>query len=107
MANKSEDGFHEAMIGIYHAAATLGYRAPYFLRMVQERGGLGAAKHLLSGPDPQSGFTRLWELRRLDLSMEALVLEERWSGLFTEDECRTARARLEAYGYAARSPHAE
>lgn len=49
MANKSEDGFHEAMIGIYHAAAALGYRAPYFLRMVQERGGLGAAKHLLSG----------------------------------------------------------
>lgn len=98
MANKPEAGFHEAMIGIYHASASLGYRASYFLQMVQERGGWGAAKHLLSGPEPQSGLVRLWELRRLDISMEALVLEERWAALFSEDELRVARERLEAYG---------
>ena len=106
MAN-NQGGFHEAMIGIYEAAASMGYRAPYFLRMVQERGGLGAAKHLLSGPEPQSGLVRLWELGRLDISMDALVLQEPWARLFSEDERRVASERLEAYGYAGRSPYAQ
>lgn len=103
MTDKLESGFHEAMVGIYQAAAALGYRASYFLQMVQERGGLGAAKHLLAGPEPQSGLIRLWELGRLDISMEALVLEGRWAGLFSEVERGVARERLEAYGYAPQS----
>ena len=85
----------------------MGYRAPYFLRMVQERGGLDAAKRLLSASEVQSGLTRLWELGPLDISMEALVLQEPWARLFSEDERRVASERLEPYGYAARSPHAE
>ena len=58
-----------------------------------------AAKRLLSGPVAQSGLTTHWELGRLDVSMEALVVRERWKPLFSDDERQAARERLSAYGY--------
>ena len=99
MTNKLADEFHQAMVSIYHVAAEHGYRASYFLRMVNEHGGLAAAKRLLSASESQSGLTRLWELGRLHISMEALVLQDRWESLFSDDERRKARERLEAYEY--------
>ncbi len=99
MNNNLEGEFHEAMLNIYHAAAELGYRPTYFLRMVNEHGGLGAAKRLLSATETQEGLTKLWELGRLDISVEALVLDERWESLFSDDERRKALERLESYGY--------
>ena len=38
--------------------------------------------------------------KRLDILMEALVLKTEFAPLFSEDERRIARERLEAYGYA-------
>ena len=87
------------MLNIYEAATKLGYRPTYFLRMVGEHGGVAAAKRLLSAPEAQAGLTRLWELGRLDISMEALVVQERWRPLFSDAERQAARDRLSAYGY--------
>ncbi len=87
------------MLNIYDAAAKLGYRPKYFLRMVGEHGGVAAAKRLLSAPEAQSGLTTLWELERLDISIEALVVQERWQPLFSDAERQAARDRLRAYGY--------
>lgn len=94
-----ESEFHERMLDIYHAAAKLGYRPTYFLRMVQERGGVEAARHLLDGSTPHEGFARLWELGRLDLSVEALACEDRFRPLFSEAQCECARGRLADFGY--------
>ena len=99
MTKDIERQFHAEMVGIYHAAARIGYRAPRFLRMVTDHGGLEAAKRLLRAPKEQSGLTQLWELRRLDLSVEALVLQERWDTLFSDEERQKARNRLEDHGY--------
>ena len=87
------------MLSLYQAAAELGYRPTYFIRMVNELGGVGTAKRLLSTEDLQAGLTRLWELGRLDLSVEHHVLQEPWKDLFSDDERREARERLRAYGY--------
>ena len=100
-----EDEFHQAMGGIYHLAATLGYRPTYFLRIVQQHGGVSAAKQLLNAPVAQSGLTKLWELGRLDISMEALVAQERWKPLFSDAERQAARERLKAFGYDPSSGH--
>ena len=94
-----EDRFHRAMLNIYDAAAELGYRPSFFRQMVCQLGGVAAAKRLLSASTAQSGLTRLWELDRLDISMEALVVQERWKPLFTDAERQSARDRLNAYGY--------
>ncbi len=95
MATGLEAEFHRAMLNIYDAAAKLGYRPVRFLQMVHEHGGVAAAKRLLSGPVAQSGLTTLWELGRLDISMEALLVHERWKPL---EERQAARERLSAYG---------
>ena len=87
------------MRNIYQAAAELDYRPIRFRQMVQQHGGVAAAKRLLSGPVAQSGLTTLWELGRLDISMEALVVQERWKPLFSDGEHQPARDRLRAFGH--------
>ena len=94
-----EAQFHEAMLGIYDEASTFGYHPTYFLQMVHEHGGVQAAKILLSGDTPSEGFVRLWKEGRLDISVEALVLRERWRGLFTADYLHEAYRRLDGSDY--------
>ncbi len=94
-----EERFHEAMLGIYEEAATFDYRPTYFLRMVNEQGGLSAARSLLNGAELTEGLVRLWQEDRLDISVEALVLREPWNALFTAEELAKARHLLEEMGY--------
>jgi len=49
---------------------------------------------LLATDELQEGFTTLWECGRLDLTVEALVVSDEFSSLFTADEVRRARQRL-------------
>jgi len=88
------------MLDVYRKARReAGYNAAYFLQMVEEAGGLEAARKLLSAGSVSSGFSALWEKGRLDLSVEAVVLQDRFAGLFTEEELDIARDRLAEYGY--------
>ncbi|WP_244218935.1 caspase family protein [Micromonospora arida] len=92
--------FHAAMLeGYRKAKKELNYNAAYFLKMVQEVGGLEAARRLIRASSVSSGFTTLWEKGRLDLAVEAVVLQDRFAGLFTDEEIEIARDRLAAYGY--------
>lgn len=90
-----EPQFHQEMLGIYERAkAECGYNASYFLRMVVEDGGLATARALLSKKTVSEGYGVLAEKGRLDLTVEALVVQEPWRSLFTEDELRAAKKRL-------------
>ncbi len=94
--------FHEAMVSIFRRALREirpPYRARHFLAMVVELGGVEAAKRLLHADEEQSGFTRLWEAKRLALSVEAHVVLPDYSHLFAPDELAIASERLHKYGY--------
>jgi hypothetical protein len=67
--------------------------------MVSEHGGVNANKSLLGADKVQSGFTRLYGLKKLDMSMEAHVLQERFKPLFTPEEIAEAKRRLDELGY--------
>ncbi|GAB4273942.1 hypothetical protein [Thermincola ferriacetica] len=72
--NELERSFHKEMLNIYKRAdEELGYRATRFLQMLSEKGGVATAIRLVSKPGGTEGFTVLWENKRLDLSVEALV----------------------------------
>jgi len=90
-----EAEFHQAMMEVYEVAKTHDYYATYFKRMIDEHGGVEAAKRLLAERKIQSGLMRLWELNLLKHSMEEAVLQERFRPLFTEAEMQEARGRLE------------
>jgi len=88
--------FNDAMVSIYtRAKVECDYTATRFLQMVTELGGLRAAKVLLQAAELSDGFTELWLRRRLDLTMEALIVENPvWHPLFTQEELQIARKRL-------------
>ena len=91
--------FERAMREMCGESISLGYRPVYFMRMLGERGGVGAVKHLLSSDEIQYGLVRLWEMKALRLSAEAHVLQAKWAPLFTDAERAEARRRLEMYEY--------
>jgi hypothetical protein len=92
--------FHQACLeGYEEGKRELGYNATYFLRMVYEHGGVQAAKLLLNSQSVPEGLMTLWEHGRLDMSLENSVLHPKWHSLFTEDERKIARKRLEQLGY--------
>jgi len=98
----SEAQFHDAMLGLYKTAISeAGYNATRFLRMVSENGGMDAARTLLHASSVSEGYVALWERQRLDLTVEALVLQDKWKALFTPAEIEIARKRLAEYGYPA------
>lgn len=94
------DDFNSDMRAIYdRARSEAHYTATYFLSMLAEHGGLATARKLLHAPAISDGFANLWERRRLDLTVEALVTQPRYVELFTPEEVSTARYRLEQFGY--------
>lgn len=92
--------FNNAMQEIYRRAKTeAGYNATVFLRMLQDRGALETARYLIHTAKPSDGFTALWQKGRLDLTVEAHVLQPHFEPLFTDDERTVCLQRLEALGY--------
>jgi HNH endonuclease len=72
-----------------------GYWARRYLQKVKRVGGLQAAKDWLNPKsNPTSGLQKLVDINRLDLSVEALVLRQPWSSLFTSEELYVAQKRL-------------
>lgn len=100
-----EADFGRRMHQLYQDAAREKYFATAFLGMLGDRGGLAAAQHCLASQT--DGFTRLWEMGRLDLSVEFVVLQPRWRPLFTPAELDQARNRLNDAGAAALAARAE
>ena len=96
--NLSRD-FERAMLDACMESARLGYYPHIFIRMLGERGSVGAVKHLLSSDEAQYGLIKLYEMGVLRLSAEAHVLQAEWASLFTEAERAEARRRLDEYGY--------
>ena len=78
----------------------LGYNPTYFLRMVGDHGASEAIRMLVNSQNEAEGFSRLWELGRLDLTAEAIVaFQPAWAELFTDDDRKKAIKRLADYDY--------
>ena len=87
------------MLNIYRRAKSeAGYNATYFLRMLGERDGVDVAKQLI--PKVSDGFTALWKEDRLDLTVEAMIVNTpEFHALFAPEEVEMCRARLKQCDY--------
>ncbi|CAN5760206.1 hypothetical protein BH24DEI2_BH24DEI2_10550 [soil metagenome] len=100
MNSDLEQQFDLAMMNIYkRALAEANYKATRFLQMLTTRSGLEVATTLLRSNAVSEGYTALYERQRLDLTVEALVLQPRWQPLFTVEELAMAQQRLREYQY--------
>jgi hypothetical protein len=94
------EAFDQAMREtVQRSKSECGYNPQAFVTMLAMRGGVRAAKDLLAKGVPSEGFATLWEKKRLDLTVEAVVLQERFAPLFTLAERQTAWERLRAHGW--------
>jgi len=50
-----------------------GYHPTRFLQMLAAQGPVNTAISLVTEPKYHEGFTKLWELNRLDLTVEAII----------------------------------
>jgi hypothetical protein len=97
-ATTIEREFHDEMIRCYKEAKAEGYTPSIFLQMVNTLGGVATAKRLINDPTPSDRFRRLWEMGRLDLTIEYVVASEsKYRSLFTPAERLTARKRYDEY----------
>jgi hypothetical protein len=98
--NGTEAEFGLAMRDLYNRALEeAGYPANIFLRMLGDNGPLDTARILLHKPNVSDGYTELWRRGRLDLTLEALVLQPKWRFLFSPEELQIARRRLREFDY--------
>ena len=90
-----EQQFIAAWMASREKAMKIGVR----LRPVEEADAMKTAHRDLSGHRESDGFRILADKGRLDLSLEALAVSKKFTGLFNDDEANTALSRLLAAGY--------
>ena len=90
-----EEKFVAAWLANRQKAVQLGIR----MRPVEAEKAMDTARRWLSGSRESDGFNILADKRHLELSLEALVIDKRFTALFTDDEANTALQRLRAAGY--------
>ena len=90
-----EQKFIAAWAANRQKAAAIGVR----MRPVADGEAMKTAHRSLSGSRVSDGFHILADKRRLELSLEALVVDKRFTALFSDDEANTALFRLLDAGY--------
>ncbi|WP_168705445.1 GmrSD restriction endonuclease domain-containing protein [Gordonia paraffinivorans] len=94
--------FADRMTDVYRRAlAETGYNATHYRAMLAQLGPRETARRLLAAPTVSDGFAELWERGRMDLTVEAVVVDPEFAGLFSDEEREVARRRLDQFGYEA------
>ncbi|HUD43162.1 MAG TPA: HNH endonuclease [Dokdonella sp.] len=78
MDSRENEEFTSLLRGAVGEAEKLKYRPTTFKRMLDEHGGFETVNRVLASGKPSDGFTKLWELGRLDLTCEAIIVETKW-----------------------------
>ena len=90
-----EEKFIAAWMACRQNAGRIGVR----MRPVAEETALQTAHRRLSGHRESDGFAILADKKHLEWTLEALVIDKRFTALFSDEECNTALQRLLAAGY--------
>ena len=91
--------FEERIDRAIQEMSKIGYKPNIFIDMRIEHGTIEAIKRLIHSEVVQSGFTTLWENKRLDLSMENIIQEPEWADIFTDEDRLLAKKRLKDYNF--------
>jgi hypothetical protein len=90
-----EEKFIAAWMAARENATRIGVR----MRPVAADTALQTAHRCLNGHRESDGFGILADKRHLEWSLEALVIDKRFTALFSDEEANTALQRLLAAGY--------
>jgi hypothetical protein len=94
-----ENELEKEFIDTINVANRLGakIKAESIISYIHNYGAIGGANRLISfGTEKlQSGLLKLWEINRLDISFESIILKEKYKILFEKDILEKAKNRLD------------
>lgn len=90
-----EEKFIAAWTAARAKAEALGIR----MRPVAPQDAMKTARRVLSGSRLSDGFNALQQCGHLELSLEALAVDKRFTALFTDEQANEALTRLLEAGY--------
>ena len=99
MDNRENVEFTKHVRGAVWQAEQLKYFPNRFKGMLDADGGYETVKRILASGKPSEGFLKLWELGRLDLTCEAIIVETKWRRFFDEDLLDRAENLLRQSSY--------
>lgn len=99
MDARQDEEFTAYLGGAVREAERLKYFPNYFKRDLAAEGGFSTVKRILASGKPSEGFRKLWELGRLDLSCEAIIVETKWRRYFDDDLLERAEWLLSQMNY--------
>ena len=94
--------FNKAILDAVEESKTLGYNPTRFIQMFYEtnQDGVELVKSLVLGKTKvTTGLENLWEIGRLDLTLEAKVIRPEFQELFESEIIETCTKRLKKFGY--------
>ena len=96
-----EERFHQRCLNLADAvSAARGAYPGYFSRGLEQDGAVANAERLVLAQRPSQTFLELALIKRLDLTVEAVIQDPQWHDLFGEEIRQTATRRLESHGWA-------
>ena|SRR5436190_3419134 len=111
MKRPTESDLERKLLGLYEEGAKLGYRANRFYQLFRRHckryiGGIKAVQNAIRNNNKRgtAGFEFARKEGRLDLSLEALVLDEHWTQLFTDQDRVLAKQNLDRKALLRRHP---
>ncbi len=90
-----EAKFLDALFAARETAQRMGVR----LRSLEREKAMEMAHRCLSGSRESDGFGILADKKHLELTLEALAVDKRFTGLFSDEEANEALQRLLLAGY--------
>lgn len=90
-----EQQLHDEFEATIPKVKAKGLRPTKFISMLNEYGGYETAKKLIGTREASQGFADLLMKGLSHLSVESIVLQDKYKPLFTEEELKICRERLE------------
>lgn len=100
MNNHENEEFTKLLRSAVGEAEKLKYRPNAFKKMLDAYGGFETVNRILASGKPSEGFKRLWELGRLELTCEAVIVETKWRRYFDASLVASAEKLLQGANYA-------
>lgn len=94
-----EKEFYDAVMEDIKILMTKGYKPTIFLEMISNYGAIESAKKLINSQKPSEGYTKLWRIGELQHSVENRIQDKKWESLFSDEDRKKARKRLQEYGF--------
>jgi hypothetical protein len=86
--------FNERIVQVISDCKVIGYTPPSFISMRNEYGTVETVRRLINRTNTTSGYIKLLEMGRLDLTLESVIQEPEWKDLFTQKDRNFAKKKL-------------